>query len=61
MNNNIILPMEIINQILIMRPSHPVATILRDYSKNFLDKSDVKMYFIVNMFDIGSKIMIVLV
>ena len=45
MNNNIILPMEIINQILIMRPSHPVATILRDYSKNFLDKSDVNNVF----------------
>ena len=36
MNTNIILPMEIVNKILIMRPSHPIVTILREYTNNHL-------------------------
>ena len=34
MNNNILLPFELINKILIMRPSHPIVTILRKYIKD---------------------------
>ena len=30
MNNNIILPLEIVNKILIMRPSHPILKIIND-------------------------------
>ena len=45
MNNNIILPMEIINKILIMRPTHPITNILRNYSKQYLDAYDVNNIF----------------
>ena len=31
MNNNIILPMEIVNKILIMRPSHPIVNVLHKF------------------------------
>ena len=45
MNNKIILPMEIINKILIMRPTHPIATLLRDYGKQYLYDFDVDNVF----------------
>ena len=45
MNMNIFLPLEIVNKILIMRPSHPVVNILRDYSKIYLDGYDVDKVF----------------
>ena len=34
MNNNVLLLFELINKILIMRPSHPIVTILRKYIKD---------------------------
>ena len=37
MSNNIILPFEIINKILIMRPTHPIVKILRNYVNEHLD------------------------
>ena len=44
MNSNIILPMELINKILIMRPTHPTAKLLqktiREYNNMYNDESD---------------------
>ncbi len=37
MNNNLILPIEIVNKILIMRASHPIVNILRSYINDNLD------------------------
>ena len=34
---NILLPFELINKILIMRPTHPIVNILRSYVDNHLD------------------------
>ena len=37
MNKNLpILPMEIVNKILILRPTHPIADILRNYIHHFI-------------------------
>ena len=41
MNNNLILPMEIVNKILIMRPTHPIVNILRSYINDNLDNFGV--------------------
>ena len=36
MNKNLpILPMEIVNKILIMRPTHPIADILKNYIESY--------------------------
>ena len=48
MNSNIILPMELVNQILIMRPSHPIVTILREYANNHLNHYDEGPIFYCN-------------
>ena len=37
MNTNIILPMEIVNKILIMRPSHPLTNIIKSLIYNYND------------------------
>ena len=37
--------MEIINKILIMRPTHPIVNILRDYSEEYLQGDDVDNVF----------------
>ena len=37
MENKIILPFELINKILIMRPTHPIVNILRSYVDDHLD------------------------
>ena len=37
MNKNVFLPFEIINKILIMRPTHPIVNILRNYVNENLD------------------------
>ena len=37
MNKNVFLPFEIINKILIMRPTHPIVKILRNYVNEHLD------------------------
>ena len=34
---NIILPMEIVNKILIMRPTHPVAVIMKEKIENYIE------------------------
>ena len=51
MNTNIILPMEIVNKILIMRPSHPIVTILREYTNNNLNNHDeVTIFYCKNIY-----------
>ena len=40
-NKNILLPFELINKILIMRPTHPIVNILRNYVDNHLDNYGV--------------------
>ena len=45
MSNNIFLPFEIINKILLMRQPHPIVNILRDYAKIFLYDFDVNNIF----------------
>ena len=51
MNSKIILPMEIINKILIMRPSHPIVTILREYANNNLNHHDeVTIFYCKNIY-----------
>jgi hypothetical protein len=37
MNNKHILPMEIVNKILIMRPPHPIANIIKPFINNYND------------------------
>jgi hypothetical protein len=37
MENKIILPFELINKILVMRPTHPIVNILRSYVDDNLD------------------------
>ena len=37
MNSNIILPMELINKILIMRPTHPTAKLLKTSMKEYIN------------------------
>lgn len=48
MNNNIILPLEIVNKILIMRPPHPISKIMNEqiiYYNNFTNNDDYITFY----------------
>ena len=45
MSNNIILPFEIINKILLMRQPHPIVKILRNYAKIYLCEYEIDNIF----------------